>query len=247
MEGTNAARAPVPRRNQTTILPIRKGWLRRSVLALTTLSRSGGSRMDWWFGFDCRSATRQRWTRTAIIASGGERVRMRFLVDRDRLEAIVAGAAVPEERRAARAAFDPIGSARSACRTGHRDFREANSRNRVGPWRISLSLYDFVFCNLWNETGLLSERTRLSPENSLHLHCVICTTIVRVRMTQIRVDDAMHRTAQRMRHAAVVVQRMHLRGDISPRCRRFFATSVARWWNYRNRKSLTRRSPEIVL
>ena len=35
---------------------------------------------------------------------------MGFCVDRDRFEAIVAGAAEPEERRAARAAFDPVGS-----------------------------------------------------------------------------------------------------------------------------------------
>src|SRR6185503_3661719 len=41
--------------------------------------------------------------------SGGERVRMRLFIDRDRFKAIIAGAAEPEERRAARTALDPIG------------------------------------------------------------------------------------------------------------------------------------------
>jgi hypothetical protein len=41
--------------------------------------------------------------------SGRERIRMRLFVDRDRLEAIIAGAAEPQERRTARTAFNPIG------------------------------------------------------------------------------------------------------------------------------------------
>ena len=48
----------------------------------------------------------------------------------------------------------------SACHTGHRDFREADSRNRVEPWRISLTS-DVVLCLDFvmslNETGLLSK------------------------------------------------------------------------------------------
>ena len=44
------------------------------------------------------------------FASGCERVGISFLVDRDRLEAIVAGAAEPEEGRAALTALDPIRS-----------------------------------------------------------------------------------------------------------------------------------------
>jgi hypothetical protein len=43
-----------------------------------------------------------------------------------------------------------------------------------------------------NGTGLLSEPNALR-ENLLHLPCVVCTTIMRVCMTQIRVADAMHR------------------------------------------------------
>ena len=42
-------------------------------------------------------------------ALGGERVRMRLFIDRDRFKAIIAGTAEPEERRAARTALDPIG------------------------------------------------------------------------------------------------------------------------------------------
>ena len=61
-----------------------------------------------------------------------------LLVDRDRFEAIIAGAAEPEERRAARHCSRPNRVSGSACRTGHRDFRGANSWNRVEPWRISL-------------------------------------------------------------------------------------------------------------
>ena len=45
---------------------------------------------------------------------------MRFLVDRHRLEAIIAGGAVPKEGRTARIAFDPVGpwDRRSALGTG---------------------------------------------------------------------------------------------------------------------------------
>src|SRR5438105_9398553 len=55
---------------------------------------------------------RQKSERSAaqIIASGRQRVGIGFLVDRDRLEAIIAGAAEPEEGRAAWTALDPIGS-----------------------------------------------------------------------------------------------------------------------------------------
>jgi hypothetical protein len=56
---------------------------------------------------------RQQSQRTAAYASGWsgcERVGIGFLIDGDRLEAIVAGAAEPEERRSARTAFNPVGS-----------------------------------------------------------------------------------------------------------------------------------------
>jgi hypothetical protein len=46
---------------------------------------------------------------------------------------------------------------------------------------------------LLNWTGLLPERSVL-PATLVHFHRVICTTIMRVGMTQIPVADAMHRT-----------------------------------------------------
>src|ERR1700752_2453525 len=45
-----------------------------------------------------------------MMRSGGECVRMRLFIDRDRFKAIIAGAAEPEERRAAWTALDPIRS-----------------------------------------------------------------------------------------------------------------------------------------
>jgi hypothetical protein len=44
-----------------------------------------------------------------------------------------------------------------------------------------------------NETGLLPEMSILAA-TLVHFHRFICTTIVRVRMTQTRAADAMHRT-----------------------------------------------------
>jgi hypothetical protein len=44
-----------------------------------------------------------------------------------------------------------------------------------------------------NETGLLSKLNILAAP-LVHFHRIICTTIMRVRMTQIRVTEAMHRT-----------------------------------------------------
>jgi hypothetical protein len=44
-----------------------------------------------------------------------------------------------------------------------------------------------------NETGLLSKLNILAAP-LVHFHRFICTTIVRVGMTQIPVTDAMHRT-----------------------------------------------------
>ena len=67
-------------------------------------------------------------------ASGENRARVGcFFVDRDRFEAIIAGAAEPEERRPASDCFQPSRVAGSACHIGHRDFHGANSRNRIGP------------------------------------------------------------------------------------------------------------------
>jgi hypothetical protein len=77
----------------------------------------------------------------------------------------------------------PNRASQSAFRIGHRDFHEVNSRNRVEPLRISLLTF-VMPCYVVDETGSLSERTFVAGKTSLHLDCVFCTTILRVRMTQ---------------------------------------------------------------
>ena len=72
-----------------------------------------GSRTGWWRGFSCRCISRRRNRRREDLrgsrsASGRYRV-FRLVVNRDRLEAIIAGAAGPEIGYAARRALDPVG------------------------------------------------------------------------------------------------------------------------------------------
>ena len=77
--------------------------------------------------------------------SGRERIRMGFLVDRDRFEAIIAGAAEPEERRPARTTFNPVGSRnqlaalRAGISTGQIAGIESSHR------RISLRTFVLIF------------------------------------------------------------------------------------------------------
>ena len=93
------------------------------------------------------------------VASGGERVGIGFLVDRDRLEAIVAGAAEPEERGAARAALDPVGprDRLAALCTGNasRQIAGVESSHYASPFgrRCGVSLLAIFL----NGTGLLSK------------------------------------------------------------------------------------------
>jgi len=126
-----------------------------------------------------RLPVRQQSQRTAAYASGCERVGIGFLVDGDRLEAIVAGAAEPEERRSARTAFNPVGSRNrlAALGTGISAGQIAGiESNRIWSSHGALPSDFFVFCivvNL-NWTGLLSEPDTLPEKaftlSSNHLH-----------------------------------------------------------------------------
>ena len=69
-----------------------------------------------------------------------------------------------------------------------------------------------------DETALLSERTLFTPENSLHLDCVLCTTILRVGVTKIHVAGATHHP-HNVASLFVRWNRVH----IWPQCRRLFA------------------------
>src|SRR5512134_910781 len=89
-----------------------------------------------------------------------------------------------------------------------------------------------------NESGLLSKLHVLAA-TLVHFHRFICTTIMRVGMTQISVAVAMHRT----NNFGVTLARLvndctggeHLAAISS-----VFRHICARYWNYRKRHSLTR-------
>jgi hypothetical protein len=136
-----------------------------------------------------------------MIASGRQRVGISFFVDRDRFEAIVAGAAEPEEGCAARTALDPIGSRNRLAALGTgittRQIAGVESSHR----RISLLIFCYVLLFNGMRQACCRNENFVAEKTSLHLDCVLCTTILRVRMTQFRVDrrDASH--AQRRRHA----------------------------------------------
>ena len=85
----------------------------------------------------------------------------------------------------------PSRVSRSACRIGRRDFREANSRSRVGPWRISL-LRLATFCvSIILFGGMRQDccqKLNILAATLVHFHRFICTTNMRADMTQIQFD-----------------------------------------------------------
>src|SRR4029079_3905224 len=132
-----------------------------------------------------------------MMRSGGECVRMRLFIDRDRFKAIIAGAAEPEERRAAWTALDPIrsrdrlaalGTGISAGQIG------IGSSHGASPSTSDVITTPRFFKMSLNATGLLSKRMGFSRASSLHLDCDFCTTFLRVRMTHFASTEAMHRT-----------------------------------------------------
>jgi hypothetical protein len=123
---------------------------------------------------------------------------MRFFIDRDRFEAIIAGAAEPKERRSARTALNPIGPRDRLAALGAGiptgQIAGIDSSHGASPWISGVVTTPRFFKMLMNGTGLLSKRIGFVATSPLHLDCVICTTFLRVRMTQIRADrrDASH-------------------------------------------------------
>src|SRR5438067_9963510 len=97
-----------------------------------------------------------------------------------------------------------------------------------------------------NETGLLPE-LNFSPGTLVHFRRFICTTIMRVRMTQIRI-----RAARRdlLHDVSLLGTAWAAKGPrrSSPQCRPFFATS---WPGGRNNreagKSSTPHPPRLFL
>jgi hypothetical protein len=75
-----------------------------------------------------------------------------------------------------------------------------------------------------NESGLLSKSNILAA-TLVHFHRIICTTIMRVGMTQSSLLEAMRRINNLRVTLAGVVNAHAGRGQ-PPRCRRFFATSA---------------------
>src|ERR1051325_11562293 len=96
------------------------------------------------------------------MASGGECVRMRLFIDRDRFKAIIAGAAEPEERRAAWTALDPIRSRDrlAALGTGISAGQIAGigSSHGASPLTSDVITTPRFFKMSLNATGLLSKR-----------------------------------------------------------------------------------------